>query len=181
MQTATTPPRSRDEGSVLIVALIYLCAVGVVIIALSGWVAGSIRASTSFAAAREEQLAASSTAEFAIQNIRYTPLLTSTEGASPPSYCWGSGPSSTLANLDGYSMSAWCSTVWDPTSSATRVVTITVCPSTSSAATCAASPYLEATVTFDDYPPGGSAPVQGPCTDWDWCGQGQTVDSWIWG
>ncbi len=173
------PDRRPDEGSVLILALVYLCAVGVAILSLTGWVAGSLRVSTGFSSVREEQLAASSTAEFALQSMRYTPLLSTTQNASPPSYCWGSG-TSTLT-LDGYSMTAWCSTVWNATSAATRIVTVSVCPSTATATSCAAAPYLKVLVTYDDYPPGGAAPVQGPCTDWGWCGQGQTIDNWIWG
>lgn len=169
-----------ERGSVLIVALVYLVAVGVTMFGLMGFLGTGLGAATTFSTVREEQLAASSTAQLAIQSIRYTPLLSTTQNASPPSYCWGAGPSSTVANIDGYSMDAWCSTQWDPTSAATRVVTISVCQSTLSATVCSASPYLQVTVTYDDYPPGGAAPVQGPCTDWNWCGEGMTVDSWDW-
>lgn len=169
-----------ERGSVLVFALVYLCAVGVAMFALMGFVANGIGNVSKFATTREEQLAASSTAELAIQNIRYTPMLSNTQNASPPSYCWGSGPSSGVSNIDGYAMTAWCSTLWDPTSAATRIVTISVCQGTVSATSCANSPYLQAVVTYDDYPPGGAAPVQGPCTDWGWCGEGLTVDSWTW-
>jgi hypothetical protein len=177
------PKRSQDDaerGSVLIVALIYLCAVGIAMLSLTGWIANDLSNTSRFSNVREEQLAASSVAELAIQNIRYTPLLSATQNASPPSYCWGSGPSSGVASIDGFSFDAWCSTVWNPTSAATRVVTISICQSTVSATGCAASPYLQATITFDDYPPGGAAPVQGPCTDWGWCGEGMTVSGWVW-
>lgn len=169
-----------EQGSVLIVALIYLCAVGVAMLSLTGWIANDLSNTSRFSNVREEQLAATSVAELAMQNIRYTPLLASTENASPPSYCWGSGPSSGISSIDGFSMDAWCSTVWDPTSAATRVVTISICQTTVTASGCATSPYLQATVTFDDYPPGGAAPVQGPCTDWGWCGEGMTVSGWVW-
>lgn len=172
--------RGSEEGSVLVVALIYLAAVGVTMCALMGFMGNSLGNVSRFSSVREEQVAATSVAELAIQNIRYTPLLSTTENASPPSYCWGSGPSSGISSIDGYSLNAWCSTQWDPTSAATRVVTISVCSSSTSAVICAAQPYLQAVVTFDDYPPGGAAPVQGPCTDWNWCGEGQTVDSWTW-
>ncbi len=177
----TSRPRSRgDEGSVLVVALIYLCAVGIAMYALMNFLGSGLGNVTHFANAREEQLSATSVAQFAIQNMRYTPLLSTTQNASPPSYCWGSGPSSGLSNLNGYSLDAWCSTQWDPSSAATRIVTISVCASSVAATACASSPYLQAVVTFDDYPPGGAAEVQGPCTDWGWCGEGMTVDSWTW-
>jgi hypothetical protein len=174
------PADNGEQGSVLIVALIYLCAVGVAMLSLTGWIANDLGNTSRFSNVREEQLAASSVAELAIQNIRYTPLLSTTQNASPPSSCWGSGPTSGVASIDGFSLNAWCSTVWDPTSAATRVVTISICQSTVSAAGCATSPYLQATITFDDYPPGGAAPVQGPCTDWGWCGEGMTVSGWVW-
>lgn len=173
-----------EEGSVLILALVYLVAVGVAMIALTGWLSNDLGNVSKFSGSRELQLAAQSTAELAIQNIRYTPLLATSEtlDASPPSYCWGSGPASEVQNIDGYSLDAWCSTQWDPTSAATRIVTISICLSTMTATACAASgqSYLQVVVTFDDYPPGGAAPVQGPCTDWDWCGEGMTIDSWTW-
>jgi hypothetical protein len=178
---STTRSANRDEGSVLILALIYLVATGVAMIALMGWLANDFIATSKFTSVRELQLGASSTAELAIQNIRYTPLLSATTAAT--TYCWGSGPTSELANIDGNSFSAWCSTEWDPTSAATRVVTISVCLATISEANCAAptsTPYLQVGVTFDDYPPGGAAPVQGPCTDWGWCGEGMTINSWTW-
>jgi hypothetical protein len=170
---------ASDEGSVLILALIYLVATGVMMMALMGWISNDLDNVSHFSASREMQQGASSTAELAIQNIRYTPLLSTTTGST--SYCWGSGPSSELADIDGNSFDAWCSTQWNPTSAATRVVTISVCQASVSESSCVSStPFLQVQVTFDDYPPGGAAPVQGPCTDWGWCGEGMTVDSWNW-
>jgi len=173
---------SAERGSILIVALIYLVAVGVTIGALAGWAANDLGNSTHFTSVRSEQDAARSVAELAMQNIRYTPMLASTQtlNASPPNYCWGAGPTSGISNIDGYSMYAWCSTAWNPTSAATRVVTVSVCPTTQSAPSCAATPYLKVVVTFDDYPPGGAAPISGSCTLWSWCGQGETINAWIW-
>ncbi len=171
---------SRDEGSVLLLAFVYLTAVSISVLALAGWSTTSLNTTKAFSSARELQDAARSTTELAMQNIRYAPLLNSTQNASPPVACWGNGSSSGLTSIDGYSMNVWCSTVWQPTSGDTRVVTFSTCQSTVSAAACAASPYLQVVVTYDDYPPGGAAAVAGPCTDWNWCGQGMTVDSWIW-
>lgn len=169
-----------EQGSVLIFALVYLVATGVTMFALMGWISNDLSATSRFSTTRELQLGATSTAELAIQNMRYTPLLASTTAST--SYCWGSGPTSGLQNIDGNSFDAWCSTVWNPTSAQTRVVTISVCTTSVSKANCAApsTPYLQVTVTFDDYPPSGAAAVQGPCTDWGWCGEGMTIDSWTW-
>jgi hypothetical protein len=75
-------------------------------------------------------------------------------------------------------MSVWCSTKWNPSSASTRVVTISTCISSQSAATCSANPYLQAIVVFDDYPPGLSAPNPNACVVY--CGTGMTVSSWRW-
>jgi len=165
----------------MVIALIYLVAVSLTVGALAGWAANDIHASPRFATGRTLQDAARSTAELAIQNIRYAPLLgaTQTLNASPPNYCWGSGPASSLT-IDGYTMSSWCSTAWNPTSAQTRVVTISTCKSTVSAAACSANPLLSVVVTYDDYPPGGAAPISGSCLLWSWCGEGQTINSWVW-
>jgi len=176
---------TREAGSILIVALIYLVAVGITVGALAGWASNDLGNSTRLGAVRSEQDAARSVAELAMQNIRYAPMLGSNQtlNASPPSYCWTTSPPNQptgVSGIDGYSMNAWCSTTWNPTSAATRVVTISVCSNQLNAATCAATPYLKVVVTFDDYPPGGAAPISGSCTLWSWCGQGQTINAWIW-
>ena len=179
-------PRARhagatdDAGSVLILALIYLTAVSITVLALAGWTATNLHTTTGFSSVRQLQDAARSTTELGMQNIRYAPMLSTTVNASPPSACWGNGATSGLTNINGYDMNVWCSTVWNPTSGDTRVVTFSTCQSTVSADACAASPYLQVVVTYDDYPPGGASAVAGPCTDWHWCGQGMTVDSWTW-
>jgi hypothetical protein len=177
---ASSRATTRDEGSVMILALVYLTAVSISVLALAGWSSTSVRTTVAYSSVRQLQSAARSTTELAMQNIRYSPQLNSTQNASPPVACWGNNASSGLTSIDGYSMNVWCSTVWSPTSGSTRVVTFSTCQSTVSAAACATSPYLQAVVTYDDYPPGGAAAVDGPCTDWNWCGQGMTVDSWIW-
>jgi len=181
--TTPTERNVRDErGAVLILSLIFLVAVSVTVIALTGWSITNLHVTTRFSSVRQLQDAARSTTELGMQTIRYTPLLSTSQtlNASPPSVCWGSGSTSGVQNIDGYSMNVWCSTAWNPTSASTRIVTFSTCLSTVTATQCAANPYLQAVVTYDDYPPGGAAAISGPCTDWNWCGQGMTVDSWTW-
>jgi hypothetical protein len=79
---------------------------------------------------------------------------------------------------------SFCSTVWNPSSAQTRVVTVYSCPDTGKSVSamttaCIAHPYLQVKVAFDDYPAQGSAPI-GICTLWGWCGQGQTISLWKW-
>ena len=106
---------------------------------------------------------------------------TPTLNASPPAACWGTAPDVPPA-VDGQSVAVWCSTVWYPSSAATRVVTISACAAAETAASCASNPYLQAEVTFDDYPPlGVSAPpttTPVPCSSY--CGTTMTVNSWEW-
>jgi type II secretory pathway pseudopilin PulG len=181
MRTST---KVHDEtGGTLILALVYIIIVGMVVGALGGWISNDLNNSGRFNTASTEQSAARSTTEVAMQSIRYTPLIgagLSQTVATPssPSYCWGSSSPSQLAAMNGYTMSAWCSTVFNSASTATRVVTFSVCLSTISASACAASPLLQAVVTFDDYPATGGVVNSGACTST--CGETMTINSWLW-
>jgi hypothetical protein len=174
----------RDEsGSVLALALLYLIAISLILVGLASWVTNDLNNSSRFSAARSVQFAANSATELAIQNMRYTPLLAAgqTLNASPPAYCWGSGPTSQLAGantVDGVSIEVWCSTAWTPASANTRVVTFSACLSGVNASACVVNPTLAAVVAFDDYPPGVSTPNSGVCAVY--CGAGLTVESWLW-
>ncbi len=195
----------RDEaGAVLLLALIFLLIGIIVVGALTNALTDDLGNSNTFKLTRTLQYAARDATEVAIQDIRYQPLLSTgqTLNASPPSYCWGSGPVSefpiselttpSVASIDGLSaMAVWCSTSWTPTSAATRVVTLSTClynPSDpTAAADCAARPLLQAVVTFDDYPSGlVSAPSPWPCYSANgatiglYCGASATTNSWVW-
>lgn len=180
----------RDEsGSILVLALVFLVVGAMVVAVLTTDLTGDLRSSQIFQSVRSEQYAARSATDLAINSIRYaydspsaptgntSTLLAQTLNASPPSYCWGSGPKSELTT-DGVSMDVWCSTAWNPTSASTRTVTFSACLDGVPALTCAASPYLQAVVSYDDYPAGVSAPSSEPC--YLYCGTGMITDSWLW-
>ena len=125
-----------------------------------------------------------------MQSMRSNPLLptpaapnpTLTLNASPPASCFANAFSTPPA-VDGASVAVWCSTAWNPTSAATRVVTFSACSVTvvESSSSCAANPYLQAVVTFDDYPAGGiTAPTNPPVPCTVYCGTTMTVNSWEW-
>ena len=182
--------RGGDAGATLVLALIFLIVGAMVIGALMNALTNDLNDSRSFLSARSEQYAAKSATDLAINSIRYAncspsapncntnTLLPQTLNASPPTWCWGNGPKSELSNVDGVSMDVWCSTAWDPTSTNSRVVTFSTCLDGVSAARCVAQPYLQAVVTFDDYPAGASAPSSAPC--YLYCGTSVTTDSWLW-
>ncbi len=177
--------RHDERGAILILALAYIMVISVVVAALTTWASGDLNDTAKFNSARSLEYAASSVMQVGINSIRYTPLVGTGTGvqytlnADPPSYCWGSGPTSSLQlpNL-GVSFTVWCSTLEDLASTDTRTVTLSACQSTVSAAACATSPYLQAIVVFNDYPSGGSAQLTSPCTKY--CGEGATLESWDW-
>jgi hypothetical protein len=183
--------RDGEAGSVLILALVYIVAISLIVGALTSWAMNDLNNTGKFNNAKALASAASNATDVAIQNIRYTPMLGTgqTINASPPTYCWGSGPlsqittnSTSFGQTTPITMDVWCSTAWTPTSAISRTVTFYTCLASVTAAACAQSPFLTAQVQYDDYPAGlasGSAPIQGPCTLF--CGQGITVVYWIWG
>jgi IPT/TIG domain len=178
---------ARDEaGAALILALVFLVAVSGMVLALAGSTSNNLLNSVHFSATRTVDIAASNAIEVAEQSIRYFPTLESggiaqTLNASPPSYCWGSGSSSSYQDPNSTTViDVWCSTVWTPSSANSRVVTLSACPTfvTTDAATCALHPLLQKVVTFDDYPAGVSAPNSGQCAVY--CGTSVTVNSLVW-
>ena len=181
--------RSNDEsGAVIILALIFLIAVSLIILALMNWVGTSLSATGAFANERSVESAATSAVNLAIQNSRYT-YSSAMVNASPPVQCWGSTavPTPSYLSVNGESIDVWCSMVWQPFSAQTRTITYSACldPSPTSnpvpAATCALNPLLQAVVTFDDFPVDLAVPPPEPvpCTTGS-CGQSLTQDSWQW-
>jgi hypothetical protein len=165
----------RDEaGAVLVLALLFLAAVGGIVGSLASWATNDLNNTAKFTSARTLQYAFNGATEVAIQNIRYTPLLATTAQGTPGS-CWGTSSS---LQIDNRNIDVWCSTVWRPTSASTRVVTLDACPHGGTASACVANPSLEAVVTFDDYPTGSSPPNPAACVAY--CGTSMTVNSWVW-
>jgi hypothetical protein len=181
----TSGRRDDQRGAILILALAYIIVVSVVVGALANWASGDLNNTNNFTYARNVDYSATNAMEVAINAIRYTPLVGTGTGqqytlnATPPSYCWGTGPTSTFTTPNGgVAISVWCSTLENLGSSVTRIVTLSACLSSVSASTCATSPLLQTIVEFDDYPPGGSSPLTSPCTTY--CGEGATLASWDW-
>lgn len=182
---------SSEKGAVLILAMVFLVAVSVIVGGLTEWTSNDLMNSAVFKQTQTVNSDATNAVNLAIQSIRYTPLLYTsanntltdqTLNASPPSYCWGSGPS------QDFNMNVYCTTVWNPTMANTRQVTVTACPQTQTLPTtgtaswtaaqssCPQSPFLQAIVTFDDYPSGVSAPNNDQCVVY--CGSTLTINSW---
>jgi hypothetical protein len=183
----------REEGAILILALTYLVAVGLIVALLSTWAINDLNNSSHFRAASSLTLAATDMTDAAIQNIRYNPSISTSQPVAPytnpAEACWGGGSISDLPVIDGDQVAVWCSTEWNPLNqllngvpNVTRDVTFVACSTTVSvsAVSCENDPVLTAEVQFDDYPPAParSAPIQTLCSVY--CGSGMEIVNWQW-
>jgi hypothetical protein len=167
----------RDEGASVLAVLVFTLVIVFVAVAVGRLIASDVKNAQAFRVAREDHNAAVTAAELALQSIRYTPLLGTGQTLDEAAACWGSRSHSSVTT-SGVTATAWCSTVWQPQSTTTRVVTIDVCTSgngLNSASSCATSPTLQAVVTFNDYAP-GRLPTRNECTTT--CGNDMTVSEW---
>jgi len=171
-----------EEGSSLVLAIVFLTVVSVVMIALVQWVGNDLRNTAKFTAAQSFQSTANSAGEIALQNVRYN-FMAATLNASPPAPCWTVSPSPSLLLLNGQSVDAWCSTSWTTGSLESRVVTIAICLSTVSAANCAVTPLLQVIASFGDFEKttgiSSCSPVATPVdSKTTTCGTTMTIASW---
>ena len=81
--------RRGDTGATLIMALIYIVAISLVVVALTSWVTSDLKNTTNFSNAASFNTALRSVTELGIQNIRKTPGF-SQPGIydSPVGNCW---------------------------------------------------------------------------------------------
>jgi hypothetical protein len=188
-----------DSGAVMILALVYFISMSLIIAALARESTNDLSNTSKFTYAFALQNAAGSATEVAINFDRYAsqPLITPVPitgtsnnpaisclgpSATPSSLTFDNGPTSDPTQFVN-TISVWCSTVWDPSSSDTRVVTFCAYPSgisgsAGSASTCVAGAILKAVVTFDDYPSSLAASIDAQCNVW--CGTGESVSTWDW-
>lgn len=169
---------SSDAGATLILVMMFLLVGGLLIGALATASTNYLINAGNFGSSRSLQSDATSAINSAIGSIRYTPLLgvNQTLNASPPASCFPNGNTQFTA-ADGQVMSVWCTTSWNPASSASRVVTLSSCPGGTAVAVCAANPLVQAEITFDDYPAGSTiAASNAACAAY--CGTTMTVNYW---
>ncbi len=197
---STDSQRTRDErGSALILALVFVFAVGLLILALASLTSNSML-STSNARAQRTSLNDAETATMtAMQYLRtnYAGAALPTVATRPQS-CLPSGAisppgsgnvalKSSDPRVSGQStVSLWCVGNYNPTSSATRVVDFYACRSNTSFTACTNSTnlILRAQVSYNDFPSSG-VPSCGPTSTSTpststppTCGTAMTVNSW---
>lgn len=183
-----SPVRGRgDNGSSLILALVFLVIVSLTAVALVQWAGNDLTATQQFTQAHALEAAANGSNAVAIQYVQYN-FMQSSYFASPPSPCWlVSGMSTFSPSPNGPTVESWCSTMQFPFTRSTRIVTISTCSATiSSGAECAANPLLQSIVTIDDVAPSTgifscSPTATGTIKSGTTCGQHLTINSWSFG
>ncbi len=186
-----------EVGAVLLLALAYIIAISLIVGALADWAMNDLTNTAHFNTTSELRLAVSSATNLAIQNIRYTPdpsnPLSNPTGLGT---CWVpvSSPNVSQLFIDTYTVAVWCNTSTAFASEKTRTVTLYACLSTLTSSSTTAqinaamnlcqstSHMLTAVVVFNDYPAQGAPGQTVQCNlGLGQCGEGMTLQSWIWG
>lgn len=176
---------AKDQGATLLLAVLFLFVVSLVIVGIVRWAGSDISNSSHFVLAQSVESEANSGTLVAIQFVRYNFLDTSLDGETPTP-CWNPPgiPSVTDANdpNGSHAVDSWCMTRWYPyyfssTGDSLRVVTISTCPATVSAANCASQPLLQAIVSIDDGS-GACYPVDNASSATNTCGAALTISHW---
>lgn len=167
----------RDEvGASLLLALIFLTVISVTVASLLGLIGGGLTDSIAFKQARTTESVTNSTAELALQNVRYN-FMANTINSPNPVPCTTSTP-----GLQGLpAMGAYCRTLWNQISGS-RTVTASVCRSGVDPLECENRPLLQAVVYFNDNSVSSKndcTPVTVPLTTATTCGSGLSVVSWV--
>jgi len=192
-RNARSRKSDQDRGAILILALIFIVAVGVIVTALASWATNDLNNTGTFTNIQKLHSDATGMMKLSIGYVRYNPIIEGNQAvnvASPVTACWGGTNPQLLPTIDGYQVAVWCSTVWNPSSSTTpptRVVTFYACQAYSasgvavpaSVCTTPGETLLTEVVGFDDYPTGVNAPNQTLCSIL--CGEGETIISSQWG
>ena len=188
-KSTKVPREEADRGAVLILALFFVVAVGLVATALATWATNDLNNSKTFNTVEALHSDATGMMKLSVQYVRYNPVISTSQAsnvASPVTACWGGSDTAGLPKFDNnVQVAVWCSTVWNPGNANTRTVTFYACSAApppavpASVCTTTGETLLTEVVIFDDYPAGVNAPIQALCTVT--CGSGQTVMSSKWG
>lgn len=173
-----------ERGAILVLALVFVVAVGLVATALATWATNDLNNSKTFTSVEALHSDATGMMKMSVQYMRYNPLISSNQAigvASPVIACWGGTDPTKVPVIDNLQVAVWCSTVWNPSSASTRTVTFYACPASVPASVCTTpgKTLLTEVVVYDDYPAGVNAPIQALCTIS--CGSGMTVNGSTWG
>jgi hypothetical protein len=173
-----------ESGAILVLALVFMIVVAGVVTVLMDWSQNNLNNVSHFKSARSLQYALNGATQVAMQTERYQFTPTTSNPANPP-ICSNTVP----VTIDGSEIEVWCSAQWTASSVSTRVVTFSACTQATTingvltpvspaptGTTCAASPGLQARVTFDDY--SASSPLVNPSPCTSTCGSSMTINTW---
>jgi hypothetical protein len=170
--------RPRDESGVtLILALVFILAIGLILIALVSATGADLLNANNLTKQRSIEYAADGAVTMAAQSVRYSGNQYLPYPQNPPTDCIPGGGS---VKTNGVSIEVDCTQqIYDPGSGVTRVINFYACTSGPCTSTNA---ILTAQVTYDDWgldgttylcQPGGPTPSRATC------GTGMTVNNWI--
>ena len=179
-----TSVRRDEAGSSLVLALVFIFAVGLIIIPVVSLGANAILNNTNLKGQRGNELAADSATNAAVQWVRNACPPGSTQNcvgiySGTPQACLPSNVAS--MTLDGVAMTVWCA---GTANTGTRTVSFAACQSSVPAAQCGvsapSSALLRAQVTYYDLNPDNSdtcvpSPPAGSSSS---CGIALTIDYW---
>jgi hypothetical protein len=180
MMTSTEQDQMKkdESGVVLLMALVFIFAIGMVIAAIATFATTAYTSSSNLSSQRATESNAESAATTAIDYLRsnYVALSTTASSNCMPPTAPMYGSSST-----GGVMTVTCTGSATFGSAASRDVTFSVCPGTGATTRCG-SVLLYAEVVYDDLPP-NAAPSADTCTPGttalpNSCGVGMTVVQW---
>jgi hypothetical protein len=159
----------EDVGAVLVLALVFMTATGMLVLGLLSWSGNDISNVAAFQQSRAVNSAANSAMETAIQEVRYSSTTCPNTGLS--------------FSVNSVTIDISCSPnpEVEGGTAASRVITFTACPSTAFTVTggvgACTTPYLEAVVTYDDYSSSNQIATSAACSTT--CGATMTINSWI--
>lgn len=173
--------RDRDEGSVLILAFIFLIMTSLVVVTLSSWASNGLSNAVHFQNASKDMYAADGAVQVAMTSTRYSYLTSNSE------VCPGTPAPISINNLY---VQVWCNTVDNVGAVITRQTTFTAClmpTSTSQLAGLCTLPdgtsvpqLLVAVANFDDTTQLSS--LSNPycsATNQSNCGLTMTIITWV--
>ena len=172
----------------MILALIFLVVVSLVVIGIERWTGNNLANTSNFVSAQSYQSEANSANDLAIQFVRYTFMTTSMDGQTPAP-CWNtltSAPSQyppsgeTFPGPTVLPVDAWCMTRLY-LSNSERVVTVSTCKNTVSAASCKSQPLLQTIVTINDNEAGCPPLPLNPQVSDTTCGTTMKISDWQFG
>jgi Tfp pilus assembly protein PilX len=159
-----------DAGAVLVLALVFVLAIGLLVVSLANMATNDTVNSTNLTHQRSVEYAADSATSIAVQNVRYS----GNPYSSSPANCLPNGGSMTINGTD-----IWVNCTqqqFNIFSGVTRVINFYACRS----ATCSSSKaVLQAQITFDDFSVSNSYSCTWPGGPTSTCGTAMTVNSWI--